>query len=192
MRLTKEQEALLERLSFAKGQYNAGRVELDRQHEIAVDALKDNIRRLTDEATELGVPRRQVHLTLGFGQVGQLDRFLKPSEATGNQSEPVTPETPEKAGETPSVPQEEAAVRIAELDDVRREVYDVDGTLVLTYNWLKTDGAHVMAVVEPHLTEEPPARIKDAICAQTPKPILVKISADPLDDVEMTIWNYEE
>lgn len=76
VKLNTEQANSVASLKAAKALFEETRGTLDAQYADALEAAKSNVRAAVKAARDRGVPQRQIHLSLGFQQIGQLENFL--------------------------------------------------------------------------------------------------------------------
>lgn len=77
MKLSKDQQRILEELTRQRAQFDQRKAEFDLEYRTAIDSLKNPIRETLIEADEAGIPIRRRHMALGFEQVGPYVRFLE-------------------------------------------------------------------------------------------------------------------
>lgn len=76
-RLDAEQEAAIKKIEARKKAFDKGKARLEIEFKLGLDELKDPIREAVQEAADLGVPVRQIHMRgLGFKQVNSMVTFL--------------------------------------------------------------------------------------------------------------------
>lgn len=76
-RLDSEQEAVIKKIEARKRAFDKGKARLEMEFRVALDELKDPIREAVQEAADLNVPVRQIHMRgLGLKQVNSMVAFL--------------------------------------------------------------------------------------------------------------------
>lgn len=76
------QQGILDELKRQKLAYNAEIEKREAELRVLKEVLKTPLRELISLAEEQNIPKRQVHLAMGFGQVNQLNNFLLDARET--------------------------------------------------------------------------------------------------------------
>lgn len=77
MRLTSQQQAIIDGLKKKREVYDRQATELEASYKAEKRLLKQPLLEASKEADEAGISTRQIHLALGFGQVVQMVGFFK-------------------------------------------------------------------------------------------------------------------
>lgn len=86
MRLTDKQDEMVRALQAARTTYDKKLANIEAVYIASKETAKNPIRELVGKAEEAGVPKRQIHLAVGFAQVTSLRSFLLPSAKVGAAS----------------------------------------------------------------------------------------------------------
>lgn len=89
MKLQTDQTKILGAIKAAKTAYDNRIAAIDAAYLASKEAAKNPIRELVGTAQEAGVPKRQIHLAMGFAQIGSLTSWLQPSAKLGLYVTPV-------------------------------------------------------------------------------------------------------
>lgn len=80
MKLSNDQEALINRIKNEKARYNQAALELQVRQKMERNALKKNLYDLYQQGVTAGLPLRQIYLAMGFAQQNQLKTFFEVRE----------------------------------------------------------------------------------------------------------------